>query len=142
VPGGFGGFDYEAAQGRSRRGDRFRRPTAVSGGFFWPPVSDPYLYGDTGYGAPAPGVILDPQGDPDDPTVLDLPARPGIRAARTPEPAVFITDPDAWRGPHRPSAKILSRGRDGHFTVVEGSGEATRGASDPKIIQIGAPERR
>lgn len=139
--GRFGGVDYEAAQGRSRRGDGFRPRTFVSGGY-WPPFGDPYVHGDGDYGAPPPVVVLDQQGDPDDPTVLDLPARPGIRAAPAPEPAVFTADRDAWRAPRRPSAKILSRGRDGHFAVVEGSGEAMRGASDAKIIQIGAPERR
>ncbi|CAA9304395.1 MAG: hypothetical protein AVDCRST_MAG90-8 [uncultured Microvirga sp.] len=51
-------------------------------------------------------------------------------------------DRDELRGPLKPSAKILSRGRDGQFSIVEGSGEARSGAADPRIIHIRAPRSR
>ncbi len=117
--GGFGGRDQ------------------VFAGGFWPGFGD----GDP-YGFAVPVVIVRPRRDLGDPTVLDLPAVPGIREAPAPEPAGLTIDRDEWRGPRRTGAKILSRGRDGHFSIVEGSGEASRGATDPRIIHIPARQRR
>jgi len=131
-------FDRRASRGFGpihgyghRRGGFGR--VAVFYGEFWPGNGD----------GPATSVeILEAPGYLADPTVLDLPAVPGIRPAPRPEPASLTIDRDHWRGPRRVGAKILSRRPDGEFEPVEGSGEATGGASGPKIIHLPVPVGR
>jgi hypothetical protein len=127
---GYGGY-----HGSRWRAGGLRGREQVFGGGFWPGLGD-------GYGPVAPVVVVKPPRYLADPTVLDLPAVPGIREATAPEPAGPTIDRDEWRGPFKPNAKILSRGGDGHFAIVDGSGEARGGATDPRIIQIRAPRER
>lgn len=134
---GSGANGYGARQGSRWRAGRFGDAVSYGGGY-WPG------YGiDDGHGPSAqPIVIVAPPRFNAYPTVLDLPVVPGIRAAPSAEPVTYTIDRDELRRPQRTGAKILSRGRDGHFAIVEGSGEAGGGASDPRIIHIRAPQGR
>lgn len=135
--GGFSANRHGGFHGGRWRARGFGGRDQVFAGGFWPGFGD----GDA-YGPATPVVIVRPLREFGHPTVLDLPAVPGIREAPAPEPAGLTIDRDEWRGPQRTGAKILARGRDGRFAIVEGSGEATGGATDPRIIHIPAPQRR